>query len=161
MHLAGERALAVDRPTLYRALQDPELLRLALPGAKELEPEGEGRYRALLELALGPLRGRFQGQVEVKDPRPPEALTLRLAVQSPMGRAEGEGRVELVEEGPATRVRYQGEARLVGALAGLGNRLLLGAAQTLLDQFFRNLEAELRRRYGEGGDPGAGERGGA
>lgn len=159
MHLKGEKTLPVGREALFQALEDPEVLVRAVPGAKELVPEGEGRYRAVLELSLGPLRGRFQGWVRVKDRRPPEGLTLGLEVQSPMGRAEGEGRVELLPEGGATRLRYEGEARLMGALAGLGARLLQGVAQNLAEQFFKNLEAELGRRYGKGADPDQGERG--
>ncbi|WP_117236988.1 SRPBCC family protein [Thermus sediminis] len=159
MRLGGEKTIPADRETLFRIFQDPDFLAKAVPGAKELVPEGEGCYRAVLELALGPLRGRFQGRVLIKDRRPPEALTLGLEVQSPLGRAEGEGRVELFPEGEATRVRYEGEARLMGSLAGLGARLLQGAAQGLAEQFFQNLEQELRRRYGEGGDSSQGERG--
>lgn len=159
MNLQGEKILPFGREVLFQALEDPEVLVRAVPGAKELVPEGEGRYRAVMELSLGPLRGRFQGRVFIRDRRPPEGLTLGLEVQSPMGRAEGEGRVELLPEGGATRLRYEGEARLMGALAGLGARLLQGAAQNLAEQFFKNLEAELGRRYGKGADPDQGERG--
>jgi carbon monoxide dehydrogenase subunit G len=159
VRLQGEKTLPTDRESLFYALEDPEVLVRAVPGAKELRPEGEGRYRAVLELALGPLKGRFQGWVLVKDRRPPENLTLGLEVQSPLGRAEGEGRIELFSEGGATRVHYQGEARLMGTLAGLGARLLQGAAQNLAEQFFRNLETELRRRDGKRTDPHQGERG--
>ena len=160
MNLQGEKILPFGREVLFQALEDPEVLKRAVPGVKELLPEGEGVYRAVLELALGPLKGRFQGRIRVEDRRPPEGLTLALEVQSPMGRALGEGRVELLPEGEGTRLRYKGEAQLMGALAGLGGRLLQGAAQTLAEQFFQNLEAELRRRYGEGAGADQGERGG-
>ncbi len=160
MRLQGEKVFPIEAPALFEALEDPEVLARAVPGAKELVPEGEGVYRAALELALGPLKGRFQGRIRVKDRRPPEGLTLALEVQSPMGRAVGEGRVELLPEGGGTRLRYQGEAQLMGALAGLGGRLLQGAAQALAEQFFQNLEAELGRRYGKGTGADQGERGG-
>lgn len=150
MRLQGERPFGVARETLFRALEDPQVLGRTLPGVKELVAEGQGRYRTVLELALGPFKGQFRGQVEVRERCPPESLALRLSVESPVGRAEGEGRLFLEEAEGATRMRYEGEARLMGGLAALGGRLLLGAAQGLLDQFFRNLEAELGRRYGAG-----------
>lgn len=146
------------REALFQALEDPAFLAKVVPRAKELVPEAEGHYRAVLELALGPLRGRFQGRVFIKDRKPPEGLTLGLEVYGPLGRAEGEGRGEFIAEGETTRVRYEGEARLMGTLAGLGGRLLQGAAQSLAEEFFHNLEGELRRRYGEGSDSGQGER---
>jgi carbon monoxide dehydrogenase subunit G len=158
MRLQGGKTLSVRREILFEALEDPALLAKAVPGVKELIPEGEGRYRAVLELAIGPLKGSFRGRVLLKDRRPPENLTLGLEVQSPLGRAEGEGRVELLPQGEATHVRYEGEARLMGTLAGLGARLLQGVAQSLAEQFFQNVEKELRRRYGEGSDSGQGER---
>lgn len=105
--------------------------------------EGEDRYRAVLQVGVGPVRSKFSSTIQVKNKKPPESLTLEVEAQSPTGTVRASGDVELANEGDVTLVSYSGEAKLMGPLAGLGGRVLQGVAKQQAGKFFKALEQEV------------------
>jgi carbon monoxide dehydrogenase subunit G len=114
----------------------------ATPGVKTLVPDGEDRFKAELELGLGPVRGVFSGHVEVRDKQEPSDLTLRVDGGGGVGGVRAEGKLRLEEVGQETLVHYQGSALVVGTLAAVGSRLFSGMARKLAAEFFENLRRE-------------------
>jgi carbon monoxide dehydrogenase subunit G len=123
-------------------LNDPQVLARATPGVKTLVPDGEDRFKAELELGLGPVRGVFSGHVEVRDKQEPSDLTLRVDGSGGVGGVRAEGKLRLEEVGQETLVHYQGSALVVGTLAAVGSRLFSGMARKLAAEFFENLRRE-------------------
>jgi hypothetical protein len=144
MELKGERRLPVDRETAWRALNDPQRLRAAIPGCESLESIGEGEYRAVLSVSLGPVRAKFSGKLRVEDAVPPERYTLRFEGEGgAAGFAKGSAQVTLTPEGEATRLSYTASAQVGGRLAQIGSRLIDSAALKLSDDFFAAFEQQL------------------
>jgi uncharacterized protein len=144
MRLEGSHTIAAPRDKVWRMLHDPEVLARCAPGVKSLAADGENRYRATLELGIGPVRGTFQGHLAITEQQEPEAMTLSVEGSGGPGGVKGQGRLRLVEEGHQTVVHYEGEPRLSGRLAGVGSRLVGGVAKKLAGQFFDNLEREAK-----------------
>lgn len=142
MQLSGTHRLALSRPRVWQLLNDPQVLARATPGVKTLVPDGEDRFRAELELALGPIRGVFGGNVEVRDKKEPSDLTLRVQGNGTVGGIRAEGKLRLEEDGQETVVHYQGNALVAGTLAAVGSRLFSGMARKLAAEFFENLQRE-------------------
>jgi carbon monoxide dehydrogenase subunit G len=60
------------------------------------------------------------------------------------GFVKGQGRIELLAKADRTEVRYSGEAQVGGMIAGVGQRMLEGAARRIMQQFFEAAAAELK-----------------
>ena len=142
MKVEGSHTIRAPREKVWRMLQDPDVLAKTTPGVKSMEREGEDRYRATLELGVGPVRGTFEGHVEITDKREPEAMTLAVEGQGGPGGVKAEGRLRLQEEGDSTVVHYEGEPQISGRLAAVGGRLVGGVAKKLAGQFFERLDKE-------------------
>lgn len=154
MDLAGERRLPVDRETAWRALNDPERLRSAIPGCSAMEPTGENQYRLEITASLGPVRAKFRGRLSVEDIVPPERYSLRFEGEGgAAGFAKGTARVALADEGRATLLTYTAAAQVGGRLAQVGSRLVDSAALKLADDFFAAFERQLTPPPASGESP--------
>ena len=142
MRIAGTHSLPMSPDRAWQLLNDPEVLARVTPGVKALEPDGPDRFKAELELAVGPVRGSFEGHVEVRDKQEPSELTLYLEGQGRSGGIMAKGRIKLVEDNGETLVNYEGDAQITGTLAAVGSRLFSGVARRLATLFFQKLEEE-------------------
>lgn len=146
MKIAGTHTVSAPREVIWRLLNDPEVLARATPGVQGMEVEGEDRYRATMQLGVGPVKGSFAGHIAVTDKREPESLTLALDGSGGPGGVKAVGHLRLEAQGERTVIHYEGEPRISGRLAAVGSRLLSGVAKKLAGQFFSNLEKEAQRR---------------
>ena len=145
MHLDGTHTLDAPLDQVWQALQDPDTLARVVPGIKELNPKGEDTYEALSQIKLGPVSGKFSGEMAVEDKRPPEHFVLRMTQDSKIGNVAAEGSIDLKAiNDTQTEVKFAGDAKLSGTLARMGQRVLGGVAKSLTKQFFKNLEEELK-----------------
>jgi len=150
MHLDGTHALPAPREKIWNMLLDPEVLERVVPGVKTLEPEGEGVYKAISEVKMGPVSGSFTGQMEVADQKPPESFVLKMKQNSKIGNVSAEGTIGLKPlENDQTEITFSGDAKLSGTLARMGQRVLSGVAKSMTKQFFQALEDELTSDHKE------------
>jgi len=139
----GERFVAVDPASLWQAILNPEILAAVIPGCHELESVGDNAYQAEVTMGVGPVRGRFQVSISLTDLDTPNALTLVGSATGPLGTSRGSGRVHLEQVTGGTRIKYAFGADVGGKVAAVGGRMLEGAANILIEQFFRRLAAQL------------------
>jgi uncharacterized protein len=144
LQLEGNNIIFATPEVIFAALQDPAVLARCVPGVKKLEVESEGVFKTTLEVAIGPVKGTFNGKVSVLDAVQNQALTLKVEMRAPIGIASAIGRVTLHPEENATRVHWSGEPQLGGMIASVGARLIGGVAKAQADLFFNKLEQELR-----------------
>jgi carbon monoxide dehydrogenase subunit G len=143
MELKGERKLAIDRATAWKALNDPAVLRACIPGCESVDKIGEDEYQVVVAAALGPVRARFQGKLRLEDVVAPLSYTIRFEGQGgAAGFAKGSSAVSLEEEPGGTLLRYTANAQVGGRLAQVGSRLIDSAALKLADDFFAAFERE-------------------
>jgi carbon monoxide dehydrogenase subunit G len=154
VELKGERLLAADRATAWAALNDTEMLKASVPGCESIVATGENRFDIAMTAAVGPVKSRFKGQLELADVDAPNAYTMKFeASGGPTGFARGEVRVTLAEVSPRqTRLTYVANAQIGGKLAQVGSRLIDAAAGATADKFFEAFGAQLAARA-----PAAGE----
>ena len=164
MKLSGSHSLPYPRPVVWRALMDPEVLSRTLPGCERLEATGDGAFAGTLTVQVGPVRGQFDGTLEMTERVEPERYHMKLAGQGASGFLTGEGEVRLeeAEGGAATVLHYDLEAQVGGRIAGVGQRLLDSSARVIARQGLEGLERQLAVRHvAAGGEPGGGGGGGA
>ena len=144
MKMNGEFRVPTDRETVWRALNDPEVLKECLPGCQEIEKTSDTEMSATLAIKVGPVKATFKGGVTFSDIDPPNGYTLSGQGQGgSAGFASGEARVRLVEEDGATVLQYECDAKVGGKLAQIGSRLIDSTAKKLAKQFFDSLAEKL------------------
>jgi uncharacterized protein len=144
VQLEGTNIIQAPPERVYKALNDPEVLARCVPGAKKLEPDGEDSFKTSLEIAVGPVKGVFQGRVQITEKLENQAMTLKIDMRAPVGVASATGRITLEPEGETTKVHWAGTPQLGGMIASIGARLIGGVAKTQADLFFSKLEQELK-----------------
>jgi len=146
--MKGERQLPGDRATIWAMLNDPEVLKSCVPGCEGMTPTGENAYDVAMNAAIGPVKARFKGRMQLTGIEPPTRYTLTFDGQSSQaGFARGEARIELTELSPgSTRLAYTAAAQIGGKLAQIGARLLDAAAGATVERFFEAFAARLAER---------------
>lgn len=148
MELKGQRRLAAARTVAWQALNDIEMLKSSVPGCESFAVAGENRYEVVMNAAVGPVRSRFKGLVQLVDLDPPNGYTMKFdASGGAAGFARGEVKVSLTEAAPdASDLAYASSVQVGGKLAQVGSRLIDAAAAAMADRFFEAFDARLRAR---------------
>lgn len=71
MDLTGEERIAASRDTVWKALNDPEVLKACIPGCESLEKISDTELEATVSVKMGPVKARFSGKVELTNLNPP------------------------------------------------------------------------------------------
>lgn len=142
MDMSGDYLIAASREHVWAALNDPAILKQAIPGCEDLQKLSDTEMEAVASVSLGPVKAKFKGKVTLSDLDPPNGYTLAgEGVGGPAGFAKGSARVRLTSETDGTRLHYTVNASIGGRLAQLGQRLIDGAAKKMADDFFHRFAA--------------------
>src|SRR5205085_12454517 len=109
-----------------------------VPGCESITASGPNGYDILVNVAIGPVKTRFRGQIALTESEAPRRYTLRFEGQAGgAGFARGEAQVRLESvTGEETLLRYTATAQVGGRLAQVGSRLIDAAAATMAHHFF-------------------------
>lgn len=141
MKLTGENRIKAPPQEVWRALNDPDVLRQAIPGCESLEKISDTEFKATVATKIGPVQARFNGQVQLTDLDPPNGYTISGSGSGGMaGNAKGGAKVRLEPDGDGTKLTYDVDAQVTGKLAQLGSRLIDSTAKMLAGQFFNRFE---------------------
>ncbi len=137
MDMTGSERIAAPRERVYEALNDPEILKAAIPGCESIEKTSDTAMTATVVTRVGPVKAKFQGAVTLSDFDPPNGYTITGEGKGgPAGFAKGGAKVRLEDDGGATILHYEVKADVGGKLAQLGSRLIDSTARKLSGEFF-------------------------
>ncbi|RME66298.1 MAG: carbon monoxide dehydrogenase [Alphaproteobacteria bacterium] len=145
MEFSGEEQIAAPRSRVWQALNDPAVLKAAIPGCEDLTKISDSELEATVKAAVGPVKARFKGKVTLSDLDPPNSYRLSGEGKGgAAGFAKGGAEVNLADAGEnATVLRYTAHAQVGGKLASIGARLVDSAAKKLTGEFFANFRAQV------------------
>ena len=157
MNLTGAQRIAAPKERVWQALNDPDVLKQAIPGCQSLEKESDESFRATIALKIGPMDARFAGTVKLTDLNPPNSYTLVGSGQGgPAGFAKGAAKVSLSEESGETLLSYEVDAQVGGRLAQLGGPIIDATAKQLAGKFFKRFgEIVAPQKKADAAAPGA------
>jgi len=146
MKLSGKQVLNAVPSRIWALLMDPETLPQIVPGISRLEVTGNHTFKSILDLKLGPVSGSFTGNLQLDDIVEEKAFTLKAQQNSKIGNANAAVKLNLLPVGDAqTELTFDGDVKLSGLLATMGQRVIGGVANTLIKQFFSNIDIELEK----------------
>jgi carbon monoxide dehydrogenase subunit G len=144
--IAGNYTFEATREEVWSALTDPEVLARTIPGCQRLDEVGENEYESTLKVGLQAVRGVYTGRVKIDNLVRPESYDIHVDGKGSNGFLKGSGSIKLREDGASTILDYFGEAQVGGTIASVGQRLLDGAAKTLISQSLKALAQQIADR---------------
>lgn len=137
MKMSGEQRIAAKRDDVWKALNDPEVLRRCIPGCQSLTKESDTRLVATVEIKIGPIGARFNGAVELADINAPESYTLIMEGQAgTVGFVKSIVKVRLADDAGGTLLSWDADAQVGGRLAQLGGPIMDATSKQLAARFF-------------------------
>jgi uncharacterized protein len=144
MLLTGNHILNAPPKKIWEMLMNTDTLAKIVPGITRLEKTGDNTFKSILEIKLGPVSGSFTGNLQLEEMKEPESFTLKVQQNSKMGNADATIKINMTSVNEhQTEVSFDGDAKISGLLARMGQRVLGGVANTLTKQFFSNMEREI------------------
>jgi len=137
MDMTGEYRISASRETVWQALNDPDVLKLCIPGCEEIDKKSDTEFSAKVTAKVGPVKAKFGGDVTLSDLDPPNGYTISgQGTGGAAGFAKGGAKVDLTEDGGDTVLSYTVNATVGGKLAQIGSRLIDSTAKKMAGQFF-------------------------
>ncbi|HJU20010.1 MAG TPA: carbon monoxide dehydrogenase subunit G [Stellaceae bacterium] len=137
MDITGEYRIPAPRQRVWEGLNDPDLLKECIPGCQSIDKVSDTEFAAKVLAKVGPVKAAFGGKVTLSDLDPPNSYTIAgEGTGGVAGFAKGSARVDLVEEGDETLLKYAAQAHAGGKLAQIGSRLIGATARKMADDFF-------------------------
>src|SRR5262245_56584577 len=93
MTMTGEVQLPATQETVWAKLNDPDVLKICIPGCETLEKLSDTEFQAVATNKIGPVKARFKGKVRLTDLNPPNGYKIS---------GEGDGGVAGFAKGGAT-----------------------------------------------------------
>jgi len=150
MDMTGEYRIAASRQAVWDALNDPEVLKAAIPGCQSLEKTSDTGFSAKVQAKVGPVKANFSGEVTLSEIDPPNGYTITGEGKGgAAGFAKGGAKVALEEDGDATLLKYTVHATVGGKLAQIGSRLIDSTAKKMANDFFGKFSEQVGGPAGE------------
>ena len=148
LEFAGAPTVTASREVVWTRLMDPNFVAASAPGVESVEPVDPTHFKVISGIGVGPLRVRFQLDVELSDVVPLERLRMTALGRAPGSVVDTVSSVRLEPLGNGrTRLSWSATSTISGAVAGLGARLLEAAARRLTEDFW----TDFARRVSEEG----------
>ncbi len=136
MKLSGSYQINLSKEKVWEALNDPDILKKAIPGCEEFTKNSDTEFTATATNKIGPFNASFTGDIELTDINPPNSYKITGSGNSPVGFASGEANVRLEDNDGGTNLIYEVEANVGGKIAQVGSRLIDMTAKKMADVFF-------------------------
>ena len=139
MKLSGSYRLNIKKEHVWKALNDPNILKQCIPGCESFDKESNTVFKTTATNQIGPMNATFSGTVTLSNIQENQSYTISGEGQSSVGFANGNAEVKLTEENEITTLAYEVDINVGGKVAQLGSRLIDGVAKKMSDYFFGRL----------------------
>ena len=147
MKLSGSYQINLEKQKVWESLNDPEILKEAIPGCQEFIKNSETEFTATATNKIGPFNASFTGDIELKDLDPPNSYKITGTGKSPVGFASGEADVVLEDFQGGTKLIYIVQANVGGKIAQVGSRLINMTAKKMADIFFKKFSEIISNKH--------------
>jgi carbon monoxide dehydrogenase subunit G len=125
-------------------LRDPDVLASIMPGGEDFAEVGENEYAGALNVKVGPVQGKFKGNIKLTDIVEPDSYTITVDGKGAPGFVKATGHIKLSDLGEQTHMLYEGTAQVGGRIASVGQRLMDTSAKSIIRQSLEALNEYLK-----------------
>lgn len=144
LQYTGEETIAVDRATVWKAINDPDWVGHCLPDVVSVTVQDATHFEAVAQVGVGPVRGKFKFKFELQPKGDGTRMDMKITGGGFGSAIDLTAGADLVETGPAaTTLNWSGQAIARGPVAAVGGRVLDAQAQKLISQTFANVRERL------------------
>ncbi len=138
MKMNGEELIPASRERVWAALNDPEVLKQAIPGCESITKKSPTAFEATVVAKVGPVKAKFGGDVTLSKLNPPVSYVISgQGKGGAAGFAKGGASINLAEAEGGTLLSYDVDAQVGGKLAQIGSRLIDSSARKMAGDFFK------------------------
>jgi carbon monoxide dehydrogenase subunit G len=144
MEILGSQIIPAKQQAVWDALNSPDVLKKCLPGCESVELVSPDLFKVTITAAIGPLKAKFNGTLNVTEAKAPDSCILIFEGQGgAVGFGKGSSTVTLKTVENGTELTYSAQAHVGGKLAQIGSRLIDSVAKKMSDDFFKAFNKEL------------------
>ncbi|NGP17243.1 CoxG family protein [Devosia aurantiaca] len=137
MDFGGRYRIAASRDAVWSALNNPDVLKAAIPGCSHIAWSGPDTLDLAITVNLGMVKPTFKGELALSNVVPAQSYTLSGRGKGGlMGMAEGAANITLADDGDATLLAFTAEGGASGQVMKLGKAIVGNSAQRIIDGFF-------------------------
>jgi carbon monoxide dehydrogenase subunit G len=137
MDFGGRYRVNAGRQAVWHALNNTEVLKACIPGAKRLDWTGDETLELELQVNLGLVKPVFKGDLTLSGVVPAERYTLSGKGRGGvLGLAQGAADITLADDGDATELRFTARGDASPRIMQFGSALIGDRAQKVIDGFF-------------------------
>lgn len=144
MKVDGEYTFDAPQDLVWQALRDPDVLGSVMPGGEGIAEIGENEYEGELKIKVGPVQGKFKGNIKLLDIVAPESYRMEVDGKGAPGFVKATGNLKLTGQGEQTHMVYDGDAQVGGRIASVGQRLMDTSAKAIIRQTLEALNEYLK-----------------
>ena len=143
IRLEKKYILDIPQKNVWEAILDPETLAEILPNCKSLDPIGDHKFNANIEIKIGPIKGQFKSKLSLFDLDPPNGYKFDVNGDGSKGQMRGTGEIMLVTQDGRTEFIFTASGSVSGIIARVGQRLIEATGKRLMDQGFENFKKRI------------------
>jgi len=143
MKIHGNVILDQPGDKIWPLIFDPNSLLRLVPGCQNLEHLPPDEYRADIRIGLAGVSGVYTALVKIEQANPPANCTFSGEIEGPTGVIRGTASFSLIPLTTGTKIEYNAQAIITGALAKLNPRYIEGVTNSLIKEGLTKLGREL------------------
>ena len=143
IRLEKKYILDISQQNVWEAILDPETLAEILPNCKSLNPIGDNKFNANIEIKIGPIKGQFKSKLSLFDLDPPNGYKFDVNGDGSKGQMRGTGEIMLATQDGRTEFIFTATGSVSGIIARVGQRLIEATGKRLMDQGFENFKKRI------------------
>ncbi|MEA2723006.1 MAG: uncharacterized protein QOH59_777 [Gemmatimonadales bacterium] len=137
LEFSGSSEITAPGERVWGRLMDPDFLARSAPGVESVEVIDPTHFKIVSGFGAGSFKVRFTMDVALFDIVPDRSARMRMRAQAPGSAVDVLSSIEIQEVDPNTvRLNWSATSEITGTVAGLGARLMEGAARRLTEQFW-------------------------
>ncbi|MEH7121097.1 SRPBCC domain-containing protein [Neobacillus vireti] len=146
MEIEYQYRFGLPKTIVTKYIHNEEVLRNSLPGCKSFTKSSTGIYTGEMEINLGLLQDLFTLDVEIVDDKTPSLIKLKINGNGDLGQINGNAILMFKENQGLTQLTCKAAGKVSGTLGLAGKKLLDSGAAKGLENFFQQLEKEMKRK---------------